>query len=93
MSTLPFDGHAAPTTNIIQSARYTYLFDYLGGTNFIYMGQARPGNLTSDPAWLIRKFAYDGNNNILSIQIANGFDDDIKSFNAIWDNRATLSYS
>jgi hypothetical protein len=93
MPLVPFDGHAAPTTNVIQSERFTYIMDYQGGTNLIYLGQARPGNLTSDPVWLIRKFTYDGNNNITNIQIANGFDFDIKSFNAIWDNRVALPYS
>lgn len=63
--------------------------DYDGGTNPIYYGVAAPGTATSATFWLIKKLTFDGNNNVTAIQYAGG----TPSFNAIWDNRASLPYS
>lgn len=63
--------------------------DYVGGTNPIYMGNAAPGTPTSSALWKIVKLSYDGNNNVTSILYAGGS----PSFNQVWDNRASLSYS
>lgn len=68
---------------------YTELFDYVGGTNVIYLGAANPGSLSSAAVWQIRKYTYDVNNNVTSIQYASGSG----SFNQVWDNRASLIYS
>jgi YD repeat-containing protein len=69
---------------------YQQIFDYGGGTtgNPIYIGWAPPGVATSDAKWKIRKFTYDGNSQVTNIKFANG---DV-GFNAIWDNRATITF-
>lgn len=63
--------------------------DYVGGSNPIYVGLAQPGTATSAASWQIKKITYDGNNNPTSILYAVGSG----SFNQIWDNRASLTYS
>lgn len=63
--------------------------DYVGGTNPIYIGIAAPGTLTSAALWQVRKLTFDGNNNITVIKYAGGS----PSFNAIYDNRTSLTYS
>jgi hypothetical protein len=67
----------------------TMKIDYVSGTNPIYLGIAAPGTATSAAFWQIKKMDYDGNNNVMSIAYAGG----TPSFNSIWDDRATLSYS
>ncbi len=54
-----------------------------------YEGYARPGAATSAAEWQISKYTYDGSNNLLAKQFADGTHDYIK----IWDNRAGYSYS
>lgn len=54
--------------------------------SLIYRGFAVPGSRTSDPVWAIQKVT--NNKGILSYQWADGN----KSFDNIWDNRATLTY-
>ena len=65
------------------------LIDYDGGANPIYMGRAAPGTATSAAAWQIRKLTYDGSDNVIAIQFADGTND----YDQVWDNRAGLSYS
>lgn len=66
---------------------YTLLTE--GDTNGpIYMGLAIPGSATSDPAWQIRHLTYDTFGNP-TIKYANG----TAAHTAVWDNRASLSYS
>lgn len=60
-----------------------------GSNNPIYIGSALQGSAKSAGAWQIRKLTYDGSNNVTDIQFANGSD----AFNAIWNDRASLSYS
>ena len=69
---------------------YQQIFDYQGGTTGapIYIGLATPGVAVTDAKWKIRKFTYDGNGQILQIQFANG---DV-GFNAVWNNRTSLTY-
>lgn len=67
---------------------HTIVLEY-SGTNVIYIGKAAQGSATSAAVWLIRKLTYDGSNNCTNIQFANGS----SAYNAIWDNRASLSYS
>lgn len=57
--------------------------------NPLYIGCAVPGTLTSDPLWQIRKLTWDLSGFPTDIQYANG----TRSFAAVWDNRASLSYS
>jgi hypothetical protein len=53
-----------------------------------YLGKANPGTTTSQALWQIQKltFSVDGD---VSTQWADGD----ASFNNVWDNRASLSYS
>lgn len=71
------------------SKKYTYAFDYNGGTTVIYRGATSPGNATSAATWQITKMTYDGNSNVTSITFASGTD----AFTRIWDNRAGYTYS
>lgn len=75
-----FDFSAAPP--------YQQILDYQGGSLVVYVGWSTPGVATSDAKWKIRKFTYDGNNNVTQIRYA-GKD---VGFNQIWDNRTTLTY-
>lgn len=68
---------------------FQQILDYSGGTQPIYIGWAAPGVATSRAAWKIRKLTYDSNSNVTQIQWAGG---DV-GFNAVWDNRTTLTYS
>lgn len=54
-----------------------------------YLGMAAKGTTTAQALWQIRKFTIDANNNVSAIRYANASE----AFNAIWDNRASLSYS
>ena len=61
-----------------------------GNGNFVYIGYALPGSLTSESKWQIQKFLFDGTFNVpLSITFPNGN----SHHDFIWDNRATYSYS
>ena len=62
--------------------------DYNGGDFPIYIGTAPSGSATDDEAWQIRKFTYDGNDNVTAIQYA-----DTGASNQVWDDRASLIYS
>ena|SRR5258708_337590 len=86
VSPLGFDGQGVQRLN---ADGMELQIDYVGGTNPIYLAIAAPGSLTSEAKWQIKKLTFDGNNNITAIQYANGS----PSFNAIYDNRASLSYS
>lgn len=63
-------------------------FDFVGGSNLIYEGWAGPGVATSAAGWCIRKYTYDGSN-MTAVQHAGG----TTTMTAIWDNRASLTYS
>ena len=53
----------------------------------IYVGQARAGSLTTEPAWRIKKVTID------SQLIASGFaQGDVQNFDKIWDDRASYYY-
>lgn len=67
----------------------TKLVDYVGGTQAIYIGYAKPGSLTTEDSWQVCKLAYDVNNNIESLKWASGSND----FKFIWADRATYVYS
>lgn len=53
-----------------------------------YIGKAKSGTATSAAAWLIKKISKSGN--VTTIAFVNG---STESYNQIWDNRASLSYS
>lgn len=69
--------------------RYTTALDYDANNNPIYIGMAAQGSAKGAALWLIRKLTFDVSNNVTNIVYANGS----QSFNQIWDNRASLSYS
>lgn len=79
-----------PDIDFSAAPPYQQILDYNGTTvgTPLYIGWAPVGAATSAASWKIRKFTYDGNNQLLTIQYANG---DI-GFHAIWDNRASLTY-
>lgn len=54
-----------------------------------YLGLAAKNTTTAQALWQIRKFTIDANSNVSAIRYANGS----AAFNAVWDNRAALSYS
>lgn len=84
-----FDGHKAPSSDLIQSDDLTWVFDYGGGSNLLYAGCVVAGTPTSGTGWQIRLFSYDGSNNLTGQSFANGS----TGFDFIFDNRLSYSYS
>ena len=74
---------------LTENVPYTIAIDWVGGPTPQYIGYTLQGNAKSAAAWQIRKLTFDGINNPTDVQFANGS----PAFNAIWDNRASLSYS
>lgn len=73
----------------IQTVPLSQEFDYVSGTQPIYIGEAQPGSSVNASAWRIRKFTYDGNGNVLTILWSPNY----SNFGDVWANRASLSYS
>jgi hypothetical protein len=72
----------------------TFRGDAAGGTQLVYVGFARPGALTSNPVWQIRKLTYDVNGNVITMEYPqNTSADALAEFEFIWDNRTTYTYS
>ena len=65
-----------------------YFYDGSGNLQYEAWSPAYLNSLTSDAAWAIRKFTYDGSNRITISQWANGNSD----MNCVLDNRASLTY-
>lgn len=82
---LGFDGQNVQKNNADNLAMQ---LDYNGGDNPVYIGLAAPGSLTSEAKWQVRKLTYDGTNPTV-IKYANGS----SSFNQIYDDRASLTYT
>lgn len=55
--------------------------------SYMYIGEAKPGTLTSASSWRIRRIETTGG--LREIYFANGQD----KFNQVWDDRASLTYS
>lgn len=53
-----------------------------------YLGEANPGTATSAASWRIKKLVFDASGDI-TVTYADGN----SSFDNVWDNRASLSYS
>ncbi len=91
---VPVDVSGTPLgtlTNPLQAqdaGNWTQLLDYDADGNVIYHGKAIPGTASSAAAWQIKKFAYTAGN-LTAITFANGSAD----YSAVWDDRASLSYS
>jgi len=89
-SSLPVGVNALGSVKVTQDPSYTETFEWDGsGVNPIYIGCALQGSSKASALWQIRKLTYDGANNPTDVQYANGS----PLFNAIWNNRAALSYS
>jgi hypothetical protein len=61
--------------------------DYVGGSNPIYIGEARPGMSPASAAWRIKLLTYSGSTTPV-ISWANGTD----AFDKVWSARATYTY-
>ena len=82
--------------NVIQdtyTGDMTFRGDYTG-TNLIYKGYARPGSAEGSLVWQISKLAYDGSNNVLSIEWPQGANSAATSeFLFSWTARASYTYA
>lgn len=72
-----------------QANNYTIKMDYDGSGNQIYIGWTQPGSATSDTAWRIQKVTYNASNTPTDYQWPSAS----TSFNFVWDNRTTYTYS
>ena len=78
----------APTA-VELTNHYITRVDYVGGTNPIYIGRASTDTTVTDTAvWQVVKITWDGNNNPILIEFADGNE----AFDNIWNDRATLNY-
>lgn len=73
----------------VAAGDYTKAYARAANGNLTYEGWAQPGSATADPAWKIRKFTYDAQNNILTETWADGN----TNFDNVWDDRAVPTYS
>jgi hypothetical protein len=62
-----------------------------GTTEIRYIGYARPGSLTSEPAFLIKKYTYDSLGTIVRVRTATL--NDTADYNNIWDNSTAIVIS
>lgn len=67
-------------------ASYALNYDYIDATTS-YLGEAAPGTATSAAAWRIKELTFTGDD--VTILYADGN----SSFDNVWDDRASLSYS
>lgn len=78
----------AVKVKILEDDGYTQRLTYNGTGLPEYIGIASPGSLTSAAVWKIKKLVYSGTN-VVQILWADGN----TTFDNIWDNYASLSYS
>ncbi len=64
----------------------TKLLDQVSDT-LLYLGEAEPDSLESEPVWRISRIIFDASGNVEEQRYANG-----GLFNQIWNNRASLIY-
>ena len=81
------DGDYAWEDMIVQTQIYTKLLDDTT-PNIMYLGESTPGTSISDPLWRIQEIIFDISGNVDSVQFAG-----TGTFDQIWDNRLSLSYS
>jgi hypothetical protein len=67
----------------------TQALDYDNDGNLVYIGEAEPGSVKSNPVWAIKRLIYDINGDVSDVLWANGTSEKIH----IWDDRTTLIYS
>lgn len=68
----------------LMQARYEY-----SGSAIVYAGFAPPGASESDALWVVKKYSYDGSDNLVKITFAGGS----KAFDKTWSDRAGYSYA
>lgn len=78
------DGNGALKTS---PDAYTVKLEY-SGNNPIYVGKAVPGSAVGSAVWQIQKLTYSGSN-VTDVQWANGSN----GYTAVWDDRASYTYS
>lgn len=72
------------------SPQLVQVMEYVTGKPFVeYLAEASPGTPVDSPLWRVRKFTYDGDDNLIRVQFANGSDE----FNNTADGMSTLTYS
>lgn len=72
-----------PTTATV----YTKLLDDVSTTSTLYLGEALPSSIESDPVWRIQKIVFDTSGNVDSVKYAA-----TGTFSQIWNNRTILTY-
>lgn len=81
-------GTSWPGTEPVELAQHTSTYEYDGSGNVIYIGRALPGTAKTATGWQIQKLTWSGTT-MTDIQWANG----TRDYTAIWNDRASLSYS
>lgn len=66
---------------------YTKLLDDVSTTSTLYLGEALPESVESNPVWRIQKIVFDLSGNVDSVRFAG-----TGTFTQIWDNRLSLTY-
>ena len=72
-------------TNPLPAAAPSYTLRYDEGATYTYVGEAETGTATASALWRIKRLTNADNTVVWA--------DGDASFNNIWDNRASLSYS
>ena len=63
-------------------------YDYSSGTTVIYQGAAIPGVLSTTARWQIKKYDYDGNDNVVRIDYA----ESTNGYQNTWADRTGYTY-
>lgn len=76
-----------------EDVKYAKLIDEVSNGNIAYIGEADPGTLTSVASWRIQRVTFADEDNTSNEDVTIEWADGNASFDNIWDNRASLSYS
>lgn len=82
MEFIAIDEHGARINDL------TVKIDFDGGSNPIYVGEAKPGTATSESGWRIKRITW-SDGNPTAVEWAGGD----HSFTKEWDERGNYSYS
>jgi len=66
---------------------YTKLLDDASTTSTLYLGEALPESIESNPVWRIQKIVFDASGNVDSVRFAG-----TGTFTQIWNDRTSLTY-
>ena len=75
------------SAGVVSIAPKTKKFDQASPTT-LYLGEAAPGTLTSQPLWRVKRITFSAGGDVTAVEYAG-----IGSESQVWDNRASLSYS